>query len=182
MALRNLPDAISRAALAASQLALCPLRDLRQHGITAHLRGSRAGRGRGSWADPEIAGVALRPLPVQIFFRASAAAGSTSCGDGAGRIEIARANEYGTFYKLRFTAERLAVSYWRNPYLRKNQEFLRILVARTGIEPVVSALRGRRVKPITLPGHSGQSIVKRTFQQSESPLRVCACGGESRQK
>ena len=27
------------------------------------------------------------------------------------------------------------------------------LVARTGIEPVVSALRGQRVKPITLPGH-----------------------------
>src|SRR6267143_604950 len=33
-----------------------------------------------------------------------------------------------------------------------------ILVARTGIEPVVSALRGRRVKPITLPGHFGHSI------------------------
>ena len=32
------------------------------------------------------------------------------------------------------------------------------LVARTGIEPVVSALRGRRVKPITLPGHDLQSI------------------------
>jgi hypothetical protein len=43
------------------------------------------------------------------------------------------------------------------------------LVARTGIEPVVSALRGRRVKPITLPGHNGQSIVKRTFQQSSLP-------------
>ena len=26
------------------------------------------------------------------------------------------------------------------------------LVARTGIEPVVSALKGQRVKPITLPG------------------------------
>ena len=50
---------------------------------------------------------------------------------------------------------------------------LLFLVARTGIEPVVSALRGRRVKPITLPGHSGQSIVKRTFQQSKSLLRIC---------
>jgi hypothetical protein len=45
-----------------------------------------------------------------------------------------------------------------------------VLVARTGIEPVVSALRGRRVKPITLPGHCRQFIVKRTFQQSKSRL------------
>jgi hypothetical protein len=55
------------------------------------------------------------------------------------------------------------------------------LVARTGIEPVVSALRGRRVKPITLPGHSGQSIVKQTFQQSESRLGVCAAAEKSSQ-
>jgi hypothetical protein len=57
-----------------------------------------------------------------------------------------------------------------------------ILVARTGIEPVVSALRGRRVKPITLPGHIGQSIVKRTFQQSESRLRVSRAAEKRRQK
>ena len=36
-----------------------------------------------------------------------------------------------------------------------------ILVARTGIEPVVSALRGRRVKPITLPGHTAKYTMLR---------------------
>jgi len=38
VALRNLPDAISRAAPAASHFVLCPLRELRQPEIAAHLR------------------------------------------------------------------------------------------------------------------------------------------------
>ena len=44
------------------------------------------------------------------------------------------------------------------------------LVARTGIEPVVSALRGRRVKPITLPGHA--RIVSLTSHNFECVLLV----------
>src|SRR6266403_919818 len=44
------------------------------------------------------------------------------------------------------------------PFISTNITPFLVLVARTGIEPVVSALRGRRVKPITLPGHFGHSI------------------------
>jgi hypothetical protein len=63
VALRNLPHAISRAALAASHFALRALRELRQPRIAAHLRGARAWRACCFWADPEIAGAALRSLP-----------------------------------------------------------------------------------------------------------------------
>ena len=126
VALRNLPHAISCAADTISHFALRALRELRQPGIATHRRGTRAGRGCGFWANPEIAGAALRSLPSQIFFRAAAATRKTSYSARAKRIEIARANGYGTSCKLRFTAERLAVSYWRNPF-EKNQGFLRFL-------------------------------------------------------
>jgi hypothetical protein len=86
LALPNLPHAISRAALAASHFVLCSLRELRQPRIAAHLRGARAWRACCLWADPEIAGAAVRPLPSQIFFPAAAATANTSCDGRAKRV------------------------------------------------------------------------------------------------
>lgn len=92
VALRNLPDAISRAAPAASHFVLCPLRELRQPGIAAHLRRSRARRGRGTWTDPEIASTALRTLPSQILFRATVATRKTPCGARGRRVILSTEN------------------------------------------------------------------------------------------
>jgi hypothetical protein len=86
VALRNLPHAISRAAHADSHFALRALRELRQPRIAAHLRGARAWRARSFWANPEIAGAALRSLPSQIFFRAAVATPNTSCDGRAKRV------------------------------------------------------------------------------------------------
>ena len=78
VALRNLPHAISRAADTISHFVLRPLRELRQPGIATHRREARAGRACCLWADPEIAGAALRSVPSQILFRAAVATRKTS--------------------------------------------------------------------------------------------------------
>jgi hypothetical protein len=68
VALRSVRNAVLRARDAGAPSFLCALRDLRQWGITAHLRGARSRDDCNSLASTADSGVAMRAVPAQVFF------------------------------------------------------------------------------------------------------------------
>ena len=177
MALRSLRRAILRTPDAVSHVSVRALRNLRQPGIAAYLGRPRSRRHRESRAPPRAPRVTLPTLSAQVFFRKAAAPrrafGSNRAKQVAlGRIRDARFAIVETHAAplgqvaapVKRAARSVAARYWRTPL--RNTGARDDLVARTGIEPVVSALRGRRVKPITLPGHKAILACFYIFRQS----------------
>ena len=72
---------------------------------------------------------------------------NSQCWRGDPRVQVTQSGFFA------YPPERVVVIVLEATGICGSGEASADLVARTGFEPVLSALRGQRVKPFTLPGH-----------------------------